>query len=97
MTADLAKMNTTNKERSNEMAELESHLKIALDSIKCFTDDGTLDLGEVNYLLGLAMADNVIDDNEKRVLGNIFDKVTKNDVSEKVWERIVEIRKKHQL
>ncbi len=79
------------------MAKLNSHLKIALESIKCFTDDGTLDLGEVNYLLGLAMADDVVDDDEKRTLANIFNQVTKDTVSDVVWERIVEIRKKHQL
>ncbi len=76
---------------------MDSHLKIALASISCFTDDGTLDLGEVNYLLGLAMADNVIDKDEKETLANIFDKVSKNTVSEKVWERIVEIRDKHEI
>ncbi len=79
------------------MGELKSHLNIALASIKCFTDDGTLDLGEINYLLGLAMADNVIDDEEKRVLGNIFDKVTKDQVSDVVWDRIAEIRQKYQI
>ena len=35
------------------MSSINSHLKIALESIKCFTDDGTLDLGELNYLLEL--------------------------------------------
>ena len=54
------------------MSGLNSHLTIALESIKCFTDDGELDLGELNYLLGLAMADGVIDTEEKRVLKYLF-------------------------
>ncbi len=79
------------------MKEIKTHLAIALASIQCFTDDGTLDIGEVNYLLGLAMADDVIDDEEKRVLRNIFGKVTKDTVTEATWERIEEIRRKHQI
>lgn len=77
--------------------DLNSHLKIALASIQCFTDDGTLDIGEVNYLLGIAMADNVIDDEEKAVLAKIFDKVSKSEVSPKVWDRITEVRGKYSI
>lgn len=77
--------------------DLDSHLKIALASIQCFTDDGTLDLEEVNYLLGIAMADNVIDDDEKGVLASIFDKVSPSEVKPIVWERITEVRKKYSI
>lgn len=74
-----------------------SHMDIALASIKCFTDDGTLDLGEVNFLLGLALRDNVVDEDEKRVLSNIFSKIQKNDVEPHVWNRISEIKKKYEI
>jgi hypothetical protein len=73
----------------------ESHFEIAIASISCFTDDGTLDLGELNFLLGLAMRDGVVDENEKRVLGSIFSKVTSSDVSGVVWDRIQAIKKEH--
>jgi hypothetical protein len=73
----------------------ESHLEIAIASINCFTDDGTLDLGELNFLLGLAMRDGVVDENEKRVLGSIFSKVTSSDVSGVVWDRIQAIKKEY--
>lgn len=79
------------------MPSIPSHLKLALASVKCFSDDGTLDLQELNYLLGIALADNVIDDEEKRVLSSIFGKVNRDDVRPIVWDRIVEIRKKYQL
>ena len=75
------------------MSKLNSHLEIALASIKCFTDDGTLDIGELNFLLGLALKDNKVDEEEKRVLGNIFSKITKSSVSELVWDRILEAKK----
>lgn len=74
-----------------------SHLEIALASIKCFTDDGTLDIGELNYLIGLAMRDNIVDEDEKRVLANIFSKVTKPDVSTLVWERMNELKKMYEI
>jgi len=72
-----------------------SHLEIAIASINCFTDDGTLDIGELNFLLGLAMRDGVMDEDEKRVVDNIFSKVTHNDVSNVVWDRMKAIRKEH--
>lgn len=75
------------------MADMHSHLKLALASIKCFTDDGTLDEGEVNYLLGLAMADGHVDDEEKRVLASIFAKVNRDTVNRRTWERIVSVRR----
>lgn len=72
-----------------------SHLEIAVASINCFTDDGTLDIGELNFLLGLAMRDGVMDEDEKRVMDNIFNQVTSNDVSGVVWDRMQSIRKEH--
>ena len=72
-----------------------SHLEIAIASIQCFTDDGTLDIGELNYLMGLAMRDGVVDEDEKRVLGSIFNKVTQKDVNNVVWERMQMIKKEH--
>ena len=44
------------------MGEMKSHIEIAIASIKCFTDDGTLDLSELNFLLGLALRDDRVDE-----------------------------------
>lgn len=74
---------------------LNSHLEIALASIKCFTDDGTIDIGELNFLIGLAMRDGIMDNEEKRVLGDVFNKVSKNDVNKKVWDRLEAVRKEY--
>lgn len=74
-----------------------SHLEIAIASINCFTDDGTLDMGELNFLLGLALRDQIVDDEEKRVLGNIFNQVSRNDVSNVVWDRILAIKKEYDI
>ena len=74
-----------------------SHQEIALASIRCFNDDGTLDLGELNFLMGLAMRDKVVDDDEKRVLSNIFKQVAEEDVTPEVWQRIRTIKEKHDI
>lgn len=72
-----------------------SHLDIAVESISCFTDDGTLDSGEVRRLLGLALRDGVVDDEEKRVLKNIFSKVGQGEVTPETWSIIQEARATH--
>lgn len=74
-----------------------SHLDIAIASIKCFTDDGTLDVSELNFLLGLAMRDGVVDDNEKRVLNNIIGQVSRNEVTNATWNRIEAIKAEYNL
>lgn len=72
-----------------------SHLEIAVQSISCFTDDGTLDAGEVRHLVGLALRDQVIDDEEKRVLKNIFSKVTQSEVTAETWAAMQEAKVKY--
>ena len=76
---------------------MKSHTEIAVASIRCFSDDGTLDIGELNFLLGLALRDGVVDDEEKRVLNNIFSKVGQTDVTPIVWDRIKEIKQQHNI
>lgn len=79
------------------MATDSSYIELAYSSIPVFADDGTLDMGELNFLLGLALKDGQIDDDEKRVLRNIFKQVAEPEVTPKVWERINEIKKKYEL
>jgi hypothetical protein len=73
-----------------------SHQEIALSSITCFKD-GTLDLEELNFLMGLALRDDNVDDDEKRVLSNIFKQVSAADVSDVVWSRILAIKEKYEI
>lgn len=80
-----------------EDRKISSHLEIAYSSIRVFADDGTMDLGELNFLLGLALRDGNIDEDEKRVLNNIFRQVSQSEVSEEVWRRIQETRRVHNI
>lgn len=79
------------------MEKQSSYIELAYSSIPVFTDDGTLDLEELHFLLGLALKDGQIDDDEKRVLHNIFKQVAEHEVAPKVWTRINEIKQKYDL
>jgi len=74
-----------------------SYLELAYSSIKIFADDGKVDMGELNFLLGLALKDGEIDEDEKRVLGNIFKHAEEGDLSIAVRMRIREVRRKYSI
>ena len=74
-----------------------SHLELAYSSIKIFANDGTVDLGELNFLLGLALRDDRIDDDERRVLRRIFEHAEKTQLSLAVRARIAEVRRKYSI
>ncbi|WP_028456477.1 hypothetical protein [Chitinilyticum litopenaei] len=73
------------------MTEMKSHLKIALQSISCFANDGKVDSGELNYLLGIAKADGRIDADEARVLTSIMQKSLQAGVDSGTSARINDI------
>ena len=76
---------------------MKSHLTIAALSIRCFTDDGTLDLKELDQLLGIALLDKVIDDDERRVLRNIYFNISEGDVDKETWVKMKRIRRKYEI
>ncbi|HAT09229.1 MAG TPA: hypothetical protein DCS97_01220 [Planctomycetes bacterium] len=79
------------------MTTPKSHIEIAYSSIRVFTDDGQMDLAELNFLLGLALRDGVVDADEKRVLGNITRKALMAKPSPVVEQRILAVMKQHSL
>lgn len=79
------------------MPEVSSHIQIARNAIRVFADDGTLDINELSFLLGIALADGEIDDEERRIPGNVFRRVDRGDVEPRVWERIASVRKKYRI
>ena len=60
------------------MAPTPSHLHLALDSIEIFKD-GKIDLDELKRLRTQAFADNKIDDQERRVLKDIFSRINEDN------------------
>ena len=79
------------------MNKAKSHIEIAYESIAVFADDGQIDIGEINFLLGLALRDNTVDEDERRVLGRIFAEAEKSALPTSVQERIDEVRAKHAI
>ena len=77
--------------------ESSAYLELAYSSINVFADDGTLDMGELNFLLGIALRDGQIDDDERRVLGNILKQALTVPLTPSVKSRIVEIQRKYSL
>ena len=74
---------------------LPSHLQLALAAVPVFTDDGKLDLAELESLLAKALADHRLDDEEKRVLANVIDRAEADGVTPDVQARIDGIRREH--
>lgn len=74
-----------------------SHLEIALASMQIFANDGQLDRDELQRLLDLALRDEVIDDDEKRVLANIFRQAELGDLDPIVKARIARVRLVHSI
>ena len=74
------------------MKENKDYLELTYKSINCFADDGRLDVDELNQLLSVALRDGVIDNNEQRVLENIFNRLTDAELTEEMQQKIKQIR-----
>lgn len=68
--------------------ESRDYLEMTFRSINCFSDDGKLDVNELDSLVEIAMRDGEIDDNEKRVLRNIIDRLTDAELTEEMQARV---------
>ena len=60
-----------------------------------FANDYTIDEHELKFMERLALEDNVVDEEEKRVLRDIFGRVKDEDLDPKVLEEIKEFRQKY--
>jgi hypothetical protein len=79
------------------MTERNSHTEIAEAAIKCFADDGNLDLGELNVLIGLALQDSKISEEERRIVGDVLCVLSESSVTPVVWERIKQIQRRYNV
>ncbi len=77
------------------MTKPKSYIEISFESIRVFTDDGKMDLHELGFLLGIALRDGTVDDDERRVLARVFREAEKGSLAPVVRERIAEVRRKH--
>ena len=77
--------------------ENRDYLEITFRSINCFANDGKLDVNELNSLVEIALKDSVIDDNEKRVLRNIIDRLTDAELTEEMHQKISDLRNHYDI
>jgi len=78
------------------MTETNSDGEIAAAATKCFAD-GNLDLGELNVLIGLALRDNEISEEERRILGDIISRLSEFNVTPVVWKRVQQIVRRYNV
>ncbi len=72
-------------------------LELAYASFAIFADDGSIDMEELNFLLGIALRDGKISEHERDILANVFNRIDEADVSAKVWTRVQEVRRLHSI
>ena len=75
--------------------ESRDYLEMTFRSINCFSDDGKLDVNELDSLVEIAMRDGAIDDNEKRVLRNIIDRLTDAELTDDMQARVQGLLEQH--
>lgn len=71
------------------------HLEIAYKSTVLFANDGKLDEAELNSLLDIALRDGEVNDDEKRVLGNIINRLKEHEIDDSFSQRINEVKTKY--
>ena len=62
-----------------------------------FANDDTIDVNELHFLEKLALEDGQVDEEEKKVLKNIFARVEENHLTEQVLKEIREFRSKYDI
>lgn len=74
------------------MTQSRDHLTMAYRSIECFSNDGKLDPAELQKILDIALADGVVDADERRVLVSIIGKLTPTELTPKMQDQIAKVR-----
>lgn len=62
------------------MADSRDYLELSSAAIECFSNDGRIDAAELQSLLEIAERDEVVDDNEKRVLRNVISRIKPDEI-----------------
>jgi dUTPase len=65
--------------------------KMIFRSIECFSNDGILDVNELDQIVRIARADGVVDDEERKVLKNIIYNLTSKDLTPEMWTRVEQL------
>lgn len=77
----------------SQTKECRDYLLMTYRSIDCFANDGQLKPEELQSIVDIALRDGVVDDNEKRVLKSIVGKLTIEELSPEMQEKVAEVVK----
>lgn len=77
------------------MSESRDYLEMTFQSINCFANDGKLDATEFGKIVGIALKDGVVDENEKRVLANIIDRLSEDELQGELGVKVGQIKDKY--
>ena len=79
----------TNQSRARDL--------IGYSFLVMFANDDTIDENELAMLEKLALEDGKVDDEEREVLRNLFSRVDKDYVADKVWREIERFCKENKI
>lgn len=77
------------------MANKSDHLELAYYSVSAFGNNGKLDEHELDKLLEIALRDGHVDENETRILSNIFSKLRAYEISATMRRKVSEVEEKY--
>ncbi|MFT4763569.1 MAG: hypothetical protein ACI9OH_000658 [Oleispira sp.] len=77
---------------SNKNMESRDYLEMSFQSISCFSDDGKLDATELGKIFDIALRDGVVDNNEIRVLQQIFMRLKPEELNNDMLKKIEQIK-----
>lgn len=73
------------------------YLEISFRSIQCFSNDGKLDVHELNQLVDVALRDGAIDDEERRVLAKIIGLLKPEELTAEMLARIAVLKSQYAI
>jgi uncharacterized membrane protein YebE (DUF533 family) len=65
--------------------------------LRVFANDGTIDADELAMLQKLALSDGVVDERERRVLQQIFARVSQQSTTPEVWDSICSFKRQFDI
>ena len=75
----------------------DTNKKITSLAIRCFENEGKIDLKELQALINLALEDGEIDTDEKKALHQVFRFCSQEQCGPEVWQVIQELRRTYDI
>ena len=79
------------------MKESSTSVEMVFRTIQCFSNDGVLDVDELDQIVDIALIDGVLDDKERRVLKEIIMNLSSRDLTPELWERVEQLVERFKL